>query len=106
MKDGLIFGPLPTSTIHLCVDMQLLFAAGRPWHTPWIDRVLPQILNLIGSHPGSTIFTRFITPRLPSEMPGRWQHFYQRWIDVTRKRMNLEDLELLPALKSLAPPGV
>lgn len=28
-------------SIHLCIDMQRLFASGGPWETPWMPRVLP-----------------------------------------------------------------
>ena len=34
-------GPLPERTIHLCVDMQNIFAEDTPWQTPWMKRVLP-----------------------------------------------------------------
>jgi hypothetical protein len=38
---GLVHGPLPDRTLHLCVDMQKLFAPGSPWQVPWAERVLP-----------------------------------------------------------------
>jgi hypothetical protein len=32
--ENLRFGPLTDRTVHLCVDMQNLFALETPWHTP------------------------------------------------------------------------
>jgi hypothetical protein len=29
------------NAVHLCVDMQLIFANGAIWETPWMERVLP-----------------------------------------------------------------
>jgi len=37
---SLRFGPLGGRTVHLCIDMQNLFAEDTPWHTPWMKRVL------------------------------------------------------------------
>ena len=39
-------------------------------------------------------------------MPGRWKHFYERWSDVTRQRMNVDDIELLPVFRALVPPAL
>ena len=55
--------PRATSdTLHLCVDMQNMFAEETPWHTPWMKRVLPVVAALVERHPDRTIFTRFIPP--------------------------------------------
>ena len=32
---GLVHGPLGENCLHLCVDMQRLFALGGPWAVPW-----------------------------------------------------------------------
>ncbi|MGO6900177.1 cysteine hydrolase, partial [Rhizobium ruizarguesonis] len=29
--------------IHLCIDMQRVFAEDTPWHVPWTREVSPQI---------------------------------------------------------------
>jgi len=42
--------PLTPRTVHLCVDMQRLFSRDGPWPTPWMDRVLPVVIDL-ASHP-------------------------------------------------------
>jgi hypothetical protein len=55
---SLRFGPLSKHTIHLCIDMQNLFALNTPWHTPWMARVLPVVTRLAERHPSRTVFTR------------------------------------------------
>ena len=57
---GLIHGPLGESCLHLCVDMQRLFAPGGPWAVPWAQKVLPAIEEIAAGHPRQTLFTRFI----------------------------------------------
>ena len=39
---GLHFGPLGANWVHLCVDMQRMFAEQTDWHAPWMQRVLPE----------------------------------------------------------------
>lgn len=60
---GLPFGPLTGRSIHLCVDMQGLFAEPTPWHTPWAARVLPLIEEIVRLHAQRTVFTRFLPRR-------------------------------------------
>jgi hypothetical protein len=40
---GLALMPPGPNTIHLCVDMQNLFAPGGPWATPWMEKTLPSV---------------------------------------------------------------
>jgi hypothetical protein len=46
MAAGLRFGPLGPNAVHLCVDMQTLFAERTAWHVPWLERVLPAVMRL------------------------------------------------------------
>ncbi|HEX6012937.1 MAG TPA: hypothetical protein VFY87_14285, partial [Geminicoccaceae bacterium] len=74
MKDKeLPHGPLPPSTAHLCVDMQNLFAEDTPWRPPWMDRVRPVAARLARHRPEQTVFTRFVPPERPEDMPGTWR---------------------------------
>src|SRR5947208_16400115 len=98
--------PLTPQTVHLCVDMQRIFSGEGPWPTPWMERVLPVVTELAGRHPERTVFTRFITPRRPDELPGMWQRYYTRWREATREHLDPELLELLPPLARLCPPAV
>jgi nicotinamidase-related amidase len=61
MASGLRFGPPGARAVHLCVDMQTLFAERTDWHVPWLERVLPAVTRLAEAHPERTVFTRFRT---------------------------------------------
>jgi nicotinamidase-related amidase len=97
--------PLTAHTVHVCVDMQRIFSADGPWPTPWMERVLPVVTALVASHPDRTVFTRFITPYRPQNMPGMWQRYYARWQETTRERLDPALLELVPALANFCPPA-
>ena len=97
--------PLTARTFHLCVDMQRLFSADGPWPTPWMERVLPTVTRVAEHAPERTVFTRFITPRRPEDMPGTWRNYYEKWRETTRERIDPRLLELMPPLAALAPPA-
>jgi nicotinamidase-related amidase len=97
--------PLTDRTVHLCIDMQRIFTAEGPWPTPWMDRVLPVVAEVAGRHPQRTVFTRFITPMQPDDMPGTWRTYYERWRNATRAELDPRLLELVAPLATLAPPA-
>ena len=103
--DLLPYGPLTERTVHLCVDMQNLFAEDTPWRTPWIDRVLPVVHRIAARHPARTVFTRFVPPRRGDAMPGAWQRYYARWAALTGERIDPRLIELVPPLAALVPPA-
>jgi len=105
LSSPLPFGPLDRRTAHLCIDMQNLFAEDTPWHTPWMKRVLPAVIEIAERHPEQTIFTRFIPARHPDELPGSWRRYYRRWPDLTLERIDRRLLEVVPLLARLAPPA-
>jgi nicotinamidase-related amidase len=105
MANELLPFPLTERSVHLCIDMQRLFSTEGPWPTPWMERVLPVVTELAGRHPERTIFTRFITPERPDQMPGMWQRYYQRWSQTTRENLDLSLLDLLPPLAKFCPPA-
>ena len=105
LSSPLPFGPLDRRTAHLCIDMQNLFAEDTPWHTPWMKRVLPAVIEIAERHPEQTIFTRFIPARHPDELPGSWRRYYRRWPDLTLERIDRRLLEVVPLLAHLAPPA-
>jgi len=102
---ALPFGPLTDRTAHICVDMQNIFAEETPWHTPWMARVLPVVTRIAERHPSRTIFTRFIPPCRPDQMPGSWQRYYERWRELTLERIDPWLIDLVPPLATLAPPA-
>src|SRR2546423_12028951 len=99
-------GSLGAEAVHLCVDVQRLFSADGPWPTPWMSRVLPSILKVVEHAPERTVFTRFLTPRTASEMPGMWRAYYQKWPQATREQLDERLLDLMPELHRFAPPAV
>jgi nicotinamidase-related amidase len=105
MANSLLEIPLTEKTVHLCIDMQRLFSDEGPWATPWMTRVLPVVAEIAGRFPARTVFTRFITPQHPDEMPGMWRRYYGKWRQTTREYLAPELLELLPPLAKLVPPA-
>jgi nicotinamidase-related amidase len=105
MADRLLPIPLTGKTVHLCIDMQRLFSSEGPWATPWMERVLPVVTEVAGRFPERTVFTRFITPRRPEDMPGMWRRYYERWRETAQEHVDPSLLELLPPLARLVPPA-
>ena len=94
------------AAVHLAIDMQRLFAeAESPWCVPWLPRVLPQVIELANRHPERTVFTRFMPPGTPEEMPGAWRDYYKRWRAMTREALDERLLELVEPLRRLVPPA-
>ena len=102
---GLEWGPLGPGAVHLCVDMQNMFAEGTPWHTPWMKRVLPVVVELVQAHADATIFTRFIPPRRPEEMQGTWRRYFKRWREMTIGEIDPYLLDLVEPLRRFVPPA-
>ncbi len=99
---GLIHGPLGENSVHICVDMQRLFEPGAPWAMPWIEKVLPLIVDLTSRHAERTVFTRFIPAASAEDAPGMWAAYYRRWANLTLTSDRQRGLlELVPALVRL-----
>jgi nicotinamidase-related amidase len=45
-EDDLRYGPPGENTVHICVDMQRMFAEGTDWTMPWLPRVLPNVVAI------------------------------------------------------------
>ncbi|RWI22107.1 MULTISPECIES: cysteine hydrolase family protein [unclassified Mesorhizobium] len=102
---GLVHGPLGENSLHLCVDMQRLFAPGGPWAVPWAQNVLPVIEELTARHPQQTLFTRFVPAARPGEAPGMWARYYRRWAEVTLANIDAGLVDLMPSLARFVPPA-
>jgi nicotinamidase-related amidase len=105
MRDAKSPEPQIRHAVHLCIDMQNIFAPGGVWETPWMEKVLPTIASIVSRHQARTIFTRFITPQDPEDRPGQWRAYFQRWREATRSRLAPSALDLVPALARYAPPA-
>jgi nicotinamidase-related amidase len=95
-----------TRAVHLCVDMQNIFAKGGLWETPWMERVLPTIEAIVSRYAERTVFSRFVTPQHPEDRPGRWQRYFRRWEKATRQSLHGGELELVPEMARYVPPAV
>ena len=102
---SLVHGPLGASAVHLCVDMQRLFADGSPWATPWMKRVLPKVHDIVERHARATIFSRFVPVEHAGEGIGTWKRYYEHWSSMTLQVIGEEMVELLPDLAAFAPPA-
>ena len=103
--EGLRFGPLNGNWIHLCIDMQRMFAEPTDWHTPWMERVLPNVVAIVELDPARTIFTRFIPPPSEDAVGGAWRRYYSKWKSMTRDRLDPRMIELLPELERFSTPA-
>ncbi|MDO5897196.1 cysteine hydrolase family protein [Agrobacterium sp. Azo12] len=91
--------------VHLCIDMQRMFSEDTPWHVTWMKRVVDEVLEVSRYHRERTIFTRFVPPRHPSDMPGMWQTYYEKWHEMTLPVLAPGMVDLIPELRSLVPPA-
>jgi hypothetical protein len=105
MASGLRFGPLGTRAVHLCIDMQTLFAERTDWHVPWLERVLPAVTRLATARRERTLFSRFVPPERPEDAPGAWRRYYAHWRHMTGERLDPRLIQLVPPLAALVPPA-
>jgi len=96
---------LLSRSVHLCVDMQRVFAEDTPWHTPWFRRVLPRVIDLCEAWGERTIFTRFMPPHEPDQRPGLWKRYFARWQELTLNQANPALFDLVPELARFVPPA-
>jgi len=104
-NDELRYGAPGDTAVHICVDMQRMFAESTDWKMPWLRRVLPNIVAITAAHPERTIFTRFIPARKRGEGAGMWRHYYERWESMTIERIGPEMVALVPELAQFVPPA-
>ena len=105
MRDGKSEIACVRDAVHLCVDMQNIFAPGGLWETPWMEKVLPTIVAIVARYPVRAVFSRFITPQDPEDRPGQWQSYFRRWRQATRSQLPPSALELVPVLARFVPPA-
>jgi nicotinamidase-related amidase len=104
-RDGLRFGPLGENWTHICVDMQRMFAEPTDWQTPWMNRVMPQVVRLVEVSPDRTVFTRFVPPLTADQMTGAWWRYYVRWHRMTRSELDPGLVQLTRDLVRFTPPA-
>ncbi|EMG51540.1 cysteine hydrolase family protein [Brucella pseudogrignonensis] len=104
-ETGITKGTLRAGSMHLCIDMQKLFGPGAPWHVPWAEAVLPNIIRACEIFGERTIFTRFIPPQSPDDAIGAWKRYYYKWQNVTLERLDRDLLNLVDPLQRFVPPA-
>ena len=104
-SDELRHGAPGETAVHICVDMQRMFAEATDWQMPWLERVLPNIVSITSAHSESTIFTRFVPARKPGQGAGMWRHYYERWRSMTIDELGPEMIGLVPDLAKFVPPA-
>jgi nicotinamidase-related amidase len=102
---GLRHGPISPNTVHICVDMQRLFAEETAWKTPWMKRVLPKVTDIVTSHSAQTIFTRFIPAAHPGDGEGAWARYWTRWAEMTLEHLPDGMTDLVAELARFVPPA-
>jgi len=85
--------------------MQRIFAEDTPWHVEWMGRIADQVVEITSRHADRTVFTRFIPPEQPEDLPGKWEDYYLKWRSVTRDRMPADLFGLIPPLERFVPPA-
>jgi nicotinamidase-related amidase len=90
---------------HICVDMQRMFAEDTPWQVQWLERILPQVVEVAGRHAERTIFTRFVPPENAAEASGTWKDYYQKWWMMTGEYLPREMVDIIPSLARCVPPA-
>ncbi|MCP3395494.1 cysteine hydrolase [Bradyrhizobium sp. CCGB12] len=105
-KNGeLKYGPPGADAIHICVDMQRMFAEGTDWKMPWLPRVLPNVVEITAAHPDRTVFTRFIPVKKPGDGVAMWRRYYERWRSMTIDELGQDMIDLVPDLARFVPPA-
>jgi nicotinamidase-related amidase len=97
--------PIGSNAVHICVDMQAMFREPSQWSLPWMDRVLPRIVDLCSTQPSRLVFTRFVPARRPGAGQGTWKRYYERWADMTLERLGPGKVDLVPELRAFTPPA-
>jgi nicotinamidase-related amidase len=97
-----LFGPIPSTALHIVVDMQEVFRSHPEWGTPALTGIIPPIQRLLAARPANAYFSRFIPPQRADEAAGTWQRFYRRWSSVTTDRLDPAQIEIVHELQPWA----
>jgi nicotinamidase-related amidase len=96
---------MPGNWIHLCIDMQSMFADETPWHVPWMSGISPAVIEVSARHPDRTMFTRFVPPATAAEATGMWRDYYRKWEVMTLAQMDRCLVDVVPELARFVPPA-
>jgi len=97
-----LFGPIPSSALHLVVDMQELFRSHPEWGTQSLTRIIPAIQRLLAARPENAYFSRFIPAPDADQASGAWQRYYRRWSSVTLDKLDPAQIDVVHELRPWA----
>ncbi len=97
-----LFGRIPSSALHLVVDMQELFRSHPDWGTETLTPIIPPIRRLLAARPENAYFSRFIPAERPDHASGAWQRYYRRWSSVTLDKLDPALVEIVHELRPWA----
>ena len=104
-SDELRHGAAGETAVHLCVDMQRMFAEATEWQMPWLERVLPKHrFDYVSPLRKNDLYANH--PR-PETGPGR-RHvaaLLRRWRSMTIDELGPEMIGLVPDLAKFVPPA-
>ena len=95
------FGPLDGRCVHLCIDMQRVFAEPTAWQAPWLPAILPLVQEITARHRGGPSSPASLPPRPPGGT-RTWKRYYERWAEMTIEKLGQEMLDLVPELRLFA----
>lgn len=97
-----LFGPIPSTALHVVVDMQELFRSHPEWGTEALTTIIPPIRRLLTARPDNAWFSRFIPARRADQASGTWQRFYRRWHSVTLDQLDPGQIDVVHELRPWA----
>ncbi|MFK7894068.1 MAG: cysteine hydrolase family protein [Granulosicoccus sp.] len=102
---SLLYGPLSTRSLMVCIDMQRLFLEPGEWFAEPGVSILPQCKRLAQAGEERCLFTRFITANNAAGARGTWQRYYRRWNSVTRDAIGEQAMDIHSILQPYASPA-
>ncbi|MFV0386922.1 isochorismatase family cysteine hydrolase [Paracoccus sp. (in: a-proteobacteria)] len=97
--------PPLSHAVHLCVDMQRLFAEPVGWQVAGLAAITPNIARIASALPDRTIFARFTVPPSADAATGAWRGYYRHWSGIVAAVAADPGLiDLVPALEALSGP--
>jgi nicotinamidase-related amidase len=97
-----LFGPIPSSALHIVVDMQELFRSHPDWGTQALTDIIPAIQRLLTARPENACFSRYVAPRNVDHAIGAWKRYYRRWSSVTLDQVDPALYDIVSELRPWA----
>ncbi len=93
---------MPAPWLHVCIDMQRLFAEPGDWYAPALLDIVPKVSQLAHHAADANVFMRFITPDSPVQARGTWHGYYTHWQSVCQDVLPTGKLAIIDELANYA----